>query len=129
MAGAIGFNTLRGHRPAQTDAAAPERVTIGPPAPPVVALSASYGAGGSVVGPMVAQELAVPLLDRAIPAAVAELLTVSSGLALAHDERPPAPIGVLIARLATANIPDAGRAPLRGSFTTRVRVAVLAGSG
>jgi hypothetical protein len=77
----------------------------------VVTLSASYGAGGSVVGPMVAQELAVPFLDRAIPAAVAELLTVSPTLALAHDERPPAPIGVLIARLATAAIPDGATPP------------------
>jgi MFS family permease len=110
VAGAIGFNTLRGHRAAAIDAT-PERVTIDRPAPPVVTLSASYGAGGSVVGPLVAQELAVPFLDRAIPAAVAELLTVSPGLALAHDERPPAPIGVLIARLATANIPDGATPP------------------
>ena len=39
--------------------------------PPVVTISASYGAGGSLVGPRVADELGVTFLDRAIPASVA----------------------------------------------------------
>ena len=34
---------------------------------PVVTVSALYGAGGSVVGPRVAEELDVPFLDRQIP--------------------------------------------------------------
>jgi hypothetical protein len=38
---------------------------------PVVTLSASFGAGGSVIGPRVAEELGLPFLDRAIPVAVA----------------------------------------------------------
>ena len=33
----------------------------------LVALSASYGAGGSVIGPALAERLDVPFIDRAIP--------------------------------------------------------------
>jgi hypothetical protein len=39
---------------------------------PVVTLAALYGAGGSVVGPQVAERLGVPFLDREIPEAVAQ---------------------------------------------------------
>jgi cytidylate kinase len=38
----------------------------------LVALSAAYGAGGSLVGPALAERLGVPFLDRAIPLAAAE---------------------------------------------------------
>jgi cytidylate kinase len=53
----------------------------------LVALSASYGAGGSVVGPAVATRLDVPFVDRAIPLAVADRLEVPVDDATAHDER------------------------------------------
>lgn len=39
---------------------------------PVVTLASLFGAGGSVVGPRVAERLGVPFLDRAIPEAVAK---------------------------------------------------------
>jgi cytidylate kinase len=52
----------------------------------VVTISAAYGAGGSVIGPMVAEELGVPFLDRAIPVAVAERLDVSEREACERDE-------------------------------------------
>lgn len=52
----------------------------------LVAISASYGAAGSRVGPMLAERLAVPFLDRAIPIAVAERLDVSLDEATARDE-------------------------------------------
>lgn len=52
----------------------------------LIALSASYGAGGSVVGPQVAERLGVPFVDRAIPTAVAESLDVPLTEALEHDE-------------------------------------------
>jgi cytidylate kinase len=52
----------------------------------LVALSAAYGAGGTVVGPQVAERLGVPFLDRAIPLKVAEHLDVSVDHAAAHDE-------------------------------------------
>src|SRR5579884_3005721 len=54
----------------------------------LVAMSASYGAGGSEIGPAVAERLEVPFLDRAIPVAVAGQLDVPVDEAAAHDERP-----------------------------------------
>jgi cytidylate kinase len=53
----------------------------------LVALSASYGAGGSIVGPAVAERLDVPFIDRAIPLAVADRLRVPYDDAAAHDEQ------------------------------------------
>jgi hypothetical protein len=52
----------------------------------VVTLSAPYGAGGSQVGPAVAQRLGVPFVDRAIPTAVAERLAVPLHDAIERDE-------------------------------------------
>jgi cytidylate kinase len=52
----------------------------------LVTLSASYGAGGSKVGPELAAALGVPFVDRAIPVAVAHRLAVPLDEALAHDE-------------------------------------------
>jgi cytidylate kinase len=53
----------------------------------LVALSASYGAGGSVIGPALAERLDVPFIDRAIPLAVADRLHVPYDDAVAHDEQ------------------------------------------
>ena len=53
----------------------------------LVALSAAYGAGGSIIGPALAERLGVPFLDRAIPLAVADRLEVSYDDAAAHDEK------------------------------------------
>ena len=55
----------------------------------LVAISASYGAGGSRVGPALAERLGVPFVDRAIPMAVAERLDVSPDDATAYDEQAP----------------------------------------
>jgi cytidylate kinase len=44
---------------------------------PGVTISASYGAGGSVVAPEVAQRLGLPVLDRAISSRVAAVLQVT----------------------------------------------------
>jgi cytidylate kinase len=66
--------------------------------PPLVTLSASYGAGGSRVGPALAERLGVDFLDRAIPARVAERLAVSLDAALAHDES----LGDAIGRFASS---------------------------
>jgi Cytidylate kinase-like family len=82
-----------------------------------VTLSASYGAGGSQVGPALAERLGVEFLDRAIPAKVAERLAVSLDDALAHDES----LGDAIGRLASsfALLPE-----LAGAM---VQAGVLAG--
>jgi cytidylate kinase len=44
----------------------------------VVAISASYGAGGSRIAPAVAERLNVPFLDRAIPMSAADRLGISA---------------------------------------------------
>jgi cytidylate kinase len=51
----------------------------------LITLSASYGAGGSLIGPAVAERLGVPFVDRAIPLGVAESLDVPPEDADAHD--------------------------------------------
>jgi hypothetical protein len=53
----------------------------------LIALSAAYGASGSVIGPALAERLGVPFVDRAIPLAVADRLEVSFDEAAAHDEK------------------------------------------
>jgi cytidylate kinase len=53
----------------------------------LVALSGAYGAGGSRVGRDLAQRLRVPFLDRAIPAAVAEALSVPLEEVVEYDGR------------------------------------------
>jgi hypothetical protein len=53
----------------------------------LIALSAAYGAGGSIIGPSLAERLGVPFLDRAIPLAVADRLEVPYDEAIAHDEK------------------------------------------
>jgi cytidylate kinase len=64
----------------------------------VVTLSATYGAGGSQIGPMLAERLGVAFLDRAIPTAVAERLSVPLEEALAHDDC----LGEAIGRLSSS---------------------------
>ena len=56
------------------------------PAVGVVTLSASYGAGGSEIGPAVAAALSLPFVDRAVPASVARKLAVPLGEAERQDE-------------------------------------------
>ena len=52
----------------------------------VVTVSASYGAGGSEVGPAVAAALGLPFVDRAVPASVARKLDVPLDQAERRDE-------------------------------------------
>src|SRR6201999_3416936 len=55
----------------------------------LIALSASYGAGGDVVGAALAERLGVPLLDRAIPIKAAEQLRVEPEEAAAVESDAP----------------------------------------
>jgi cytidylate kinase len=66
----------------------------------VVTLSASYGAGGSVVGPRVAELLGAPFLDRAIPTEISARLAVPLDEVLVHDDRAEHGVGALIASFA-----------------------------
>ena len=68
--------------------------------PPLVTISASYGAGGSQIGPAVAERLGVEVLDRAIPTRVADRLQVPLDDALAHDESLGDAIGRLVSTFA-----------------------------
>jgi hypothetical protein len=68
----------------------------------VVTLSASYGAGGSLVGPRLADRLGVAFLDRVIPTTVAERLAVSLDDALAHDDAVRSVLERLLMRFAPA---------------------------
>ncbi|HEY2638128.1 MAG TPA: cytidylate kinase-like family protein [Solirubrobacteraceae bacterium] len=55
----------------------------------VVTVSASFGAGGSRVAPVVAERLGVPFHDRAIPREVARRLAVPEEAAVEQEENPP----------------------------------------
>jgi cytidylate kinase len=69
---------------------------------PIVTLSASFGAGGRIIGPQVADRLGLQFLDRAIPVAVAEALSVPMTDVIAHDERRSSGLERLFANLARA---------------------------
>src|SRR5690349_19341459 len=70
----------------------------------LIALSASYGAGGSVVGPQLAERLDVPFVDRAIPTRVAAEPHVAVDQALQRDEN----IGGLFDRMLSHFAPLSG---------------------
>ncbi|SEF90642.1 Cytidylate kinase [Thermomonospora echinospora] len=63
----------------------------------VVTLSATFGAGGSVIGPAVAERLGVPFVDRAVPATVAAEIGCTLEEALAHDDRAEHGLGRILA--------------------------------
>jgi len=65
----------------------------------VVTLAALYGAGGSVVGPRVADRLGVPFLDRGIPEAVAKEAGLSDQAVDEIDEKPRSTTTRLVATL------------------------------
>jgi cytidylate kinase len=67
-----------------------------------VTISAAYGAGGSVIGPRLAERLGVPFIDRAIPVGVAERLDIHPDEALAHEDVAPATFGRWLAQFAPA---------------------------
>jgi cytidylate kinase len=68
----------------------------------VVTISASFGAGGSVVGPAVAERLGLPFVDRALPLAVSRRLDWPLEDILARDERPPSLLQRLFGGMAGA---------------------------
>ena len=68
----------------------------------MVTLAALYGAGGSVVGPRVADRLGVPFLDRGIPEAVAKEAGLSDQAVDEIDEKPRSTTTRLVATLGRA---------------------------
>jgi cytidylate kinase len=77
----------------------------------VVTISASYGAGGSQIGPHLADRLDVGFVDRAIPSTVAERLAVPLADALAHDEAVRSVLERLLVHFAPAAQAFSGAAP------------------
>jgi cytidylate kinase len=71
---------------------------------PVVTVAALYGAGGSVIGPRVAERLGVEFLDRTIPASVAKEMSLPEAAVAAYDEQPRSGTSRLVERL--ARVPD-----------------------
>ncbi len=63
-----------------------------------VTIAATYGAGGSVIARSVAEQLGVPLVDRAIPSAVAEQLDERLRAALADDAHHAGAVSRLLTR-------------------------------
>ena len=70
---------------------------------PIVTLSALYGAGGSVVGPRVAERLGVAFLDRDITSAVAERTGLSTADVVQLEEGSPTGASRLVATLGRAS--------------------------
>jgi hypothetical protein len=77
------------------------------PSRPVVTLAAFYGAGGTVIGPRVAERLGVPFLDRGILTAVAKRLRVPEEAAAEYEEPPRRGVGRYLDSLGKVGISDA----------------------
>jgi cytidylate kinase len=93
----------------------------------VVTLSASYGAGGSVVGPEIAKRLGVTFVDRAIPTDVAARLSVPLREALHHDESVAGVLERILTSIAPAAQPYAAeqvRALCGRDFRTATEAAI-----
>lgn len=78
----------------------------------VVTVSASYGAAGAEIAPLVAERLGLPFHDRAIPAQVAGRLGVPVAEAEANDETVVGGLWRLVASLGTMPDPVGGVVPL-----------------
>ena len=94
----------------------------------VVTISASFGAGGSVIGPAVADRLGIPFVDRAIPAAVAKDLAVPLDRALAHDQQLPSGIIRILSKMANSIVPY-GTTPVGALVETDEEDVFRAGYG
>ena len=70
--------------------------------PPVVTIAALYGAGGTVIGPRVAERLGVPYLDREIPEAVAKRMGLSQDAVADVDEEERSGVQRLVSSLGRA---------------------------
>jgi cytidylate kinase len=61
-----------------------------------VTIAATYGAGGSIIGPAVAERLGLPFVDRAIPTAIVEKIHEPLVSALADDSAAGSNVGRLL---------------------------------
>ena len=84
---------------------------------PVVTLASLYGAGGSVIGPRVAERLGVPFLDRAIPEAVARQAGLPEDAVADVDEQPRTATKRLVAALGRTSTVSVTPGDPRSSWT------------
>ena len=85
----------------------------------VVTVSASYGAGGDLVGPAVAARMGLVFHDRAIPAQVAGRLGVPLAEAEANDENVARGLWRIVASLGTMPDPMGGVVPVTEQLDER----------
>jgi cytidylate kinase len=78
------------------------------PHPPVVTIAALYGAGGSQIGPRVAELLSVPFIDREIPNAAARQAGIAIDALADVDQEPRTGVDRLIASLGRATTTSGG---------------------
>lgn len=71
----------------------------------VVTLAALYGAGGSSIGPRVAERLGVTFLDRAIPSSVAKRAGIAETAVAQADDEPRGRWNEVVGALARASPP------------------------
>jgi cytidylate kinase len=64
-----------------------------------VTVAAAYGAGGSLIAPMVAQRLGLPFVERAIPVEVATRIHAPLEAALADDSNRTSAVGRVLDRI------------------------------
>lgn len=83
---------------------------------PVVTISATYGAGGSVVGPAIAARFGVDFLDRAVPSTVADRIGCSLDEVRERDDRAPTGLERLLA--SAARLPTVTLGSLETAFTS-----------
>ena len=76
----------------------------------VVTLAALYGAGGSVIGPRVAERLGVEFLDRAIPSSVAKRAGLTETAVADADDEPRSRWNRLLEALGRASPPSGASA-------------------
>src|SRR5207247_1813459 len=90
--------------PTASDTSGTPAETAMPPA--VVTIAARHGAGGSIIGPKVAERLGVMYMDRVISQAVAERAGLPEEVESAYAETPRSGIGRTLANLAGIAPPD-----------------------
>jgi len=61
-----------------------------------ITIAATYGAGGSIIGPAVAERLSLPFVDRAIPTSIVERIHEPLVSALADDSTAGSNVGRLL---------------------------------
>lgn len=67
--------------------------------PPIVTIAARYGAGGTYVGPRVAERLGVAFLDRVIDRSVAERTGLPEDVVAGYEDRPRGGVSRILSNL------------------------------